>query len=464
MSTRAGRLPWHAERGSADRAARTIVWCTWLGMLALLLWSFARMVSAIPLAEDWLYVRPLTEDEPGLAAWLWEQNNEHRMPIARLALLGTLKATGGDFRAGGLLNLALLGAGAAALILFVGRVRGGTDAADAFFPLLLLHFGHSSQVLFPNQIVFVLAIGLIVAAGCTLFAPESVTTPLGGAVAGIALLLLPLSGFIGLFFVPALACFLLYAGISCRRGWRGWPRKSGLGLWLMGSCAGALALTAFYFVGYEHPWWNPPSPGMLASMKTALKVLSLAFGPAAEFWWTPAVAAVAVVIASTLWLSARRVSRHSGAARDYAVGAALFLTVSAIFALAVGWGRAAYVPQFGIPIRYVVLALPVSVGSYLTCVASLSTAGRMGTRGLAAALLLLLPLNHLAGHRFFADWYREGMSRVEADIRQGLPVDELATRHQPFLIHWWTPEELARHMRMLRQAGIAPFDRAAEAR
>ena len=55
-----------------------------------------------------------------LASWLWEQNNEHRMPVARLLLLGALKASGGDYRAGGLLNMALL--------LVVGCLPGGDGA------------------------------------------------------------------------------------------------------------------------------------------------------------------------------------------------------------------------------------------------------------------------------------------------------------------------------------------------
>ena len=464
VSTPAERVPGHGERATGDRRARIIVWCVWLGMLLFLLWSFARVASPIPLAEDWLYVPALTGHEPDLARWLWAQNNEHRMPVARLLLLATLNAAGGDFRAGGLLNLMLLALGAAALIVFVRRVRGRAETADAFFPLLLLHFGHSNQVLFPNQIMFVLSIGLVVLLGCVLFAPGSLTHPPGACGAGMALLLLPLSGFIGLFFLPPLAAFLLYAGISCRRGWRGWPRKPWLGLWLIASCAGGSAIAALYFVGYEHPWWNPPSPGIAPSMRTALKVLSLAFGPAAELWWRPAVAAVGLVVASSLWMGAHRVARQSGAARDYALGAVLFLALSAIFALVVGWGRAGYVPQFGIPIRYIVLALPVSIASYLTWAAWPSRAGRTGTRCLAIAMLLLLPLNNIAGYRFFAHWYQDGMSQVHADIHQGVPIDEVAARHQRFLVHWWTPGELARHMRMLRDAGIAPFDRAAGTR
>ena len=117
-----------------DRPARAIVWAVWAGMLALLLWSYIPNSSRIPLAEDW-YTVPLVTGQPvDLSAWLWEQNNEHRMPVARLLLLGALKASGGDYRAGGLLNMTLMAAGAAGLILFVRRLRGGrTDSVMSFF-------------------------------------------------------------------------------------------------------------------------------------------------------------------------------------------------------------------------------------------------------------------------------------------------------------------------------------------
>jgi hypothetical protein len=139
-----------------DGTARLIVWTVWAAMVALLLWSYIPISSPIPLAEDWYTVPLITGQQVDLGAWLWEQNNEHRMPVARLLLLGALKASGGDYRAGGLLNLALLAAGAAGLILFVRHLRGGrSDVGDAFLPLTLLHFGHSVDVLFPFQITFV---------------------------------------------------------------------------------------------------------------------------------------------------------------------------------------------------------------------------------------------------------------------------------------------------------------------
>jgi hypothetical protein len=425
-------------------------------MLALLLWSYLPVASPIPLAEDWYTVPLLTGKPVSLAAWLWEQNNEHRMPVARLLLLGVLKAAAGDYRAGGLLDMALLAGGAAGLILFARHLRGATDLADAFFPLTLLHFGHSVDVLFPFQITFVLSLAFIVVAGCALYLPRSVASPWAAAVAGGALLLLPLSGFIGLVFVPPLAGFLAWAGWCCRRGRQGWPVMPRTGGWLLVASTAAMALAALYFVGYEHPTWNPPNPGIVPSAKIALKILSLGFGAAPFFDWLPGVIGAVLFLSASCVLVARAIAVYP-ARRQQLIGVGLFLVTSIAFAVAVAWGRAGYAPEIGIPLRYVSIALPAFIASYLAWVISPSPASTWIQRALAVSLLILVPVNTVAGHRLFADWYHQGMTSLQDDLRRGVPLHEVAVRHQPFLVHWWTPDELERHMRMLQEAGIPPF-------
>jgi len=123
----------------------------------------------------------------------------------------------------------------------------------------------------------------------------------------------------------------------------------------------------------------------------------------------------------------------------------------------VGWGRAGYVPEIGIPLRYVSISLPAFISAYLLWTVSTSRWAAAVQRGLAIVMLALLPTNTVAGHRFFADWYHEGMTEVRADLMRGVPIDQLARRHQPFLVHWWRPSELELRMRMLQDAGIGPF-------
>lgn len=449
---------------SEDGAAQRLVWSAFFILLVFLAWQTATVASRVPLAEDWFAVAPLTGQHPDIARWLWEQNNEHRTPLARAVLLVALYAAGGDFRAGQWLNLLLLAGTAAGLIVFARHQRGHTDPADAVFPLVLLNFGHSHQVLFAWQINFVLANLLPILIGCALVSRQSLASPGAARAAGIALPLLPLVGLNGILFVPPLAAFLAYAGFASWSGARGWPVSRTRGAWLLCSAGTAVALSALYFVGYQHPWWNPPSPGVIASFKTALKVLSFAVGASAQFWWAPAVLATVALFSATAWKMLSVVRQRSGAQRDYALGAAVFLATTLGFAWVIGWARAGYVPDFGIPLRYVLPVVPAVVASYLTWGAfDRRPSGRRVQRAIAVAMVILLPFNTAAGHRFFADWYAEGMARIEADLAAGTPVEVLARRYQKFLVHWWTPEELERHMRLLEQAGMPPFDPEARA-
>ncbi|MDQ3524248.1 MAG: hypothetical protein M3451_04245, partial [Chloroflexota bacterium] len=105
--------------------------------------------------------------------------------------------------------------------------------------------------------------------------------------------------------------------------------------------------------------------------------------------------------------------------------------------------------------------IPAFLAAYFTWVVSPSRLAPVFGRGLALVLLVLLPVNTVAGHRLFADWYHDGMAKLQTDLDAGVPIEQLAERHGKFLVHWWTPEQIARHMHMLRDAGIAPFDRAA---
>jgi len=68
------------------------------GVLAFAL-GIALYGRSIPLAEDWNMVPALLGHEPNVPAWLWAQNNEHRLPVARAIYLALLEFTGAIFAA-----------------------------------------------------------------------------------------------------------------------------------------------------------------------------------------------------------------------------------------------------------------------------------------------------------------------------------------------------------------------------
>ncbi len=414
----------------------------------------------VPLSEDWTLVPALTNHEPNLLEWLWSQNNEHRVPFPRLVLLGLLKLTGGDFRAGMVLNVLSLAGLAAMMILAARTVRGArTVYTDAFFPIVILHLGNWENLFWSWQFTFVTSVVLI--GGLLLFVAthrDPVPAPTA-LLAGVALVLLPLTGATGLVFVPVLALYM------SARGLRQWRRRSATEspqwstVWLLVFPLIALTLTALYFVGYESPTWYPPSEIDVDFAKTSLKFLAIGFGPAsARSWAVSAIVASVLLVSTTVLLLSAAMSRSRDRARAW--GLLLLLAGVVITAVGVGRGRSALSDQ-NMPIRYVLLAAPALLVAYFAfeLYGSLR-ARRVLQTALFATALLLVPLNVSSGLQW-RDWYVAGMNSFERDLASGLPASELARRHQPFLLHW-NRAALEENMVRLSESGNGPFRNLAE--
>jgi hypothetical protein len=309
-------------------------------MLFVALFCIARYGSRIPILEDWLLVAPLTGNEPDLTKWLWAQNNEHRIPVPRLILLGLLKLTNGDFRIGMVFNVITMGVVSLAMILAARHLRGGrTTFADAFFPIALLHLGNWQTLFWSWLLSIVFPTALTLALLLVLVVFGSLANPLAAVIAGTCLVLLPLCGANGLLIVPLMALWLLFYGMHH------WHRmkKSGGSRWvsglLIGSSILALSLSALYFVGYQHPTWYPPSPDFLTTLVTAAKFLAFGFGPGVSKSWNLSVTFSIVFLLSSAVVAILGVLRNKGDERLRAFGIFLFLINFAIFALALSWGR-----------------------------------------------------------------------------------------------------------------------------
>jgi hypothetical protein len=413
----------------------------------------------IPLAEDWLLVAPLTGNEADMHGWLWAQNNEHRIPLPKLLMLGLLKVTGANFKAGMYANVFLLSSLALMVILFLRSMRGGrTKYVDAFVPVLFLHIGNWENMVWSWQLSFVLPSVFTLVIFMILIKEPLVTRLRDAALIILLILMLPLCGGNGLLYVPFLTLWLLYcAFFHWSKGEDRTVKKNMVGLLLAGSILSIL-LFGLYFVGYQQPTWNPDNPGLVESLKTAGKFVVLSVGPAVKFSWK--IAALAVVITSSViaWstylvvrsslYSKGRIQKH----RAWSI--LLYLGILFVFTVAIGWGRAALVPQFGMPDRYVLFASPILFVSFF--------AGEFFDRSgylqalLFVMMLVLLPSNTRAGF-IWKNWYQTGIVAVENDLAGGLSSADLAKRNKSFLIHWWDDEKLKAHIEMLQKMDNSPF-------
>ena len=110
--------------------------------------------SNVPFWDDWTMVRVVTGRDPITLAWLWAPNNEHRIPIPKLAYVALVRGSGFDWRSGMYANVFCLGLLSAGLIVAVGKSRGYTAYSDAIFPLVLQHLGQKRELVmvFPDRV------------------------------------------------------------------------------------------------------------------------------------------------------------------------------------------------------------------------------------------------------------------------------------------------------------------------
>ena len=430
-----------------DRWPSLVVWGTTAALAVVGVVHVLAYARNIPMSEDWSLVRPLTGAEPSFWEWVWSQNNEHRLPVARLVYIALVEVTG-DFRSGAVFDTLLWTAVVAGLVLLARRLRGRTSLVDAAFPLLLLHPGHWENLFWSWQMQFVVVAVMALVLLIALAGAEEPPSPRATWVAAAMLVLLPLGGGTALPLLPfAIAAVLARTLV---------PGASRLARRVaVGASVVAVVETGLYFVSWEPATWYPDNPGPPETIETAVKLLTLAWGPVAADGYALFVLLTAAVLGPAVVVLLRAV-RRPGAERRPALAIGLFLAGIVATAGAIAYGRAALVPTEGLADRYVITTVPVLVAGWL----AVQRFGPLGVRRavqllVVVAALALLPLNWRQGYDW-RDWYVGEMRAVEREIDQGVTAQELARRHGEFLMHW-NEEELVARIDLLRQEGLGPI-------
>jgi len=455
------------DNGAADATSVENRWETagfvygvWAVMVVAAFALVYRYGSNVPYIDDWAMVAYITGSVRITPQYIWEQHNEHRVPVPKLILLGLYKLTGGDFRCGMYFNVSVLGGLAIVMIWVADRLRGRLIFADAFIPLLLLNWGHYEQILWSIEVQKSLSTFLIATAYMIMLLKGNELTPKAAVQISLCLVLLPLCGGYGMPFVVLMSGWIGCVGL---KGWfsnESGKKRSSIVLVVLALIS--LGMVGLYFYEYRNQpgsSFSVPHPTLRAVVRTSLEVFSMGLGPmSSRFLWPYSM----VMIIGMIGLGAATVMfvwYRQPSERNRALGVLFFL--GAVTGLAIGIGKVRAgdnnVTGLGFENRYTTLMLPALYGIYLMGSAYYPISfGRFVQVGLFALLSPFFILNTTAGMEFAAERRAKEVEFLQ-DLKNGKPTYYLARTYSWWLSNALNQKEFADCLRMLRQANIGPY-------
>jgi hypothetical protein len=417
------------------------------------LYLASAFTSRFPYLDDWELVPYVTTGRPASLHWLWEQHNEHRIPIPKALNYALARLTRMDGRIGSILNALVLVAASAVCVWGIRRARGRLFAGDAFIPLLFLNWAHWDNVTFPFQIQIVGGTFFLCGALVTLLASSGQPSRRNIAMYGLALLALAGCGANGLIPASILSVWLVRHAL---RGARARPGRDAIATLMSAGfallCCGYLAS---YFVGYRAAHAHPSSPSLAAAAATGLRCLTMPLGPAGAAWWPVSVALVIAAVGAGALVAILGMRVNCGE-RHRAGSVLLAMLAMVSLAAAIGYGRAGLGAEHGFVARYATLMCPILFVAYSAVqIGAGATAARANRVLLCGLMLAVLPINTREAWRNLH--LRKGVDEAFlTDIRAGLPPEALAARYAPA---YYPPSKaaMAQRLRLLAQGHCSVF-------
>jgi hypothetical protein len=397
---------------------RGFPWVIWAFMLAADIALVARYGNNFPFQDDWTLVPVLTGCQDVNWSWVWYQHNEHRLPLAKLAIVGLGHISGNNFRTVMFVNVGLLALAAALLIWASSFVNGALRWTDAFYPLVLLHWGHADNFLWAWQIGFIIALVVVLIWLAVLIGTGGNYQPHGMLLAIVALLL-PLCGGVGMCFLPFLIIWLLCRAFA--------GRMSADRCWALAGAGAGLLMAALYSRGYSTEY-SAPASTTKDILEAAVQFVSLGLGMAGSLGWRAMSIGMLIGLALGLILLITSLRQSSGSL--IMVGGRLcFLGGFLLLAAAIGWGRAGIGTEAALAGRYVTLASLGACWLYSVVVVDARMIVRryLPVLFLALAACMLWP-NTSAGYRH-ALGLRQIYSAFKADMAAGMPPVALTEKY-----------------------------------
>ncbi|MBM4268252.1 MAG: hypothetical protein FJ144_16845 [Deltaproteobacteria bacterium] len=436
---------------SNDGVMALVVWGIWTAALAAAFYYVARYANDLPYRDEWQMVTVATDGCPGEPSWFFKHNNEHRIPLPKLVYCGLMAVSGGDFRAGTLLSVAMFGAVAAGLMIVVSRFRGRVALQDAFFPLLLLHWGHAENFVLSFQIAFTIPIALAAAAAGVILSDRARESSLASSFVVACAVLMPWCSVVGLALAPALVPWLIWSGTAAWRARTTRGRRLAVLLW----SGAAICEASIVFLLMNFPRSRLPSPGLASDARLLAHLVLQALGPTA-LQFPVAYGAIVLGVAAAIF---RAVVRSLIAApREGRRAIGLLLFVGAVLALLAGLahGRSLMALTASPANRYVSIGILLYLGLFL--LAALAP-GAWATR-LQVALAMLVVSSTPGSYALGRDFGATLSARLEpvfADVRAGVSPAMLAERHVERVLCSGGPRRLARQMSRLCDAHAGPY-------
>lgn len=436
---------------AAERGVRWAVIAAWFALTAFAAVYVARYASAIPFMDDLELVSALLPGAELSWDWFWVPANEHRIVIPRFVYMTGLWLTG-DFRSGMYFQVLAQSLTALGLILAAWRLRGRASLVDAFFPLLLLHWGNAENFLLGMQITIAVPTALTALFVATALARRGAPGHGSAIVMVLCVLLLPLNGGFGLMQMPPLVAWMLGAAWSLRRS-DDPERRASARVFAVGAFA-AVALVAWYFVDFEFPAHTSRTHEPWPILRTAVQFLSLNLGPIAERERMLAplgvlgFAAIAAIAALSAW------KQREERLRIAAVFAGL--AAACTIAAAIGVARAPTGASAGVANRYVILPTALWSSAFLALCLFGPRKLALGAQALACvALAVVLPFDVRYGAHY-GGRHVGAANALQESVRAGFPYEDVVD--QNWRAFYPSPEGFGARLLQLRQAGYPPFE------
>jgi len=423
-------------------------------MAASTFWMVSRCALTSPIADELRYVGVVTGAEPLTWKWLVEVENQHFAPLFKLAYLGVGRAAGFDFRAGAFASAGFLALVSLAMIVAAARLRGRPSELDVIFPVLWMHWGHFTNMIWGFQLFYVLPTVLVGILLVVLVSGRERLSIDAATLAAICLLAAGLSGGPGIFYVPPLAVWLAYAGLGRWRDGRPGSRRAGAAVIFL---AAIVCLPLVACLVERSDALRFPAPLQATSegpLTGTLAFLSLGPGKIGkELWPVSGLAVIGLLGWAACVLCLRWRSEPSE--RLPASGLGLFLCGAALLAVGTGVARGHMAPRACLQYRYMLLATPLVLGLYWVGVRyGPAIRSRQLRIGLAAAMLALAAWYDARGWNM-AVGMRGPVVELEEAVAAGMTPREAAVRFADVLQD--PVDSLTAHLELLRQARLGPY-------